>query len=457
MESELYDKNTEMAFIGCLIIDNSLIYKLFDVLEPDDFYLKYCKLLYVAIMEQFATGVHSDIITITTYEGIRELEGISYFCTQCIDMVSAPSAAIRYAKIVKDFSKKRKFNRLLKMKALQITSKPIDDLLEATQQGILDIGSGHVVDSINFLFEWQRLIDRVRKIIAGEKPDQNTDWTLKYSIEKLNIVTGGIAPGDFIVLGGLKKSGKSKFLIQELANVCVTQNSKALFFSMEMPSEKVVRWLASHLADVDSLTMKTPKSLTPKDLKAIAEFEKERIPERIAENLELDVRPYLTDTQIKAKMSQSKQHLGTRVVFIDYLQRAKMVPRKGENEAKTIERFCTSLADHAKKMEMAVYILSQLQNIAEGQHATLQHLKGSGGIGEAATVIGILNNLDRIKGNTGSADKPRLNKSTLTIEQRDGRGTIVEMNHCLATGRFWDEDYIPPDPGYNDNGGPAPF
>jgi replicative DNA helicase len=123
---------------------------------------------------------------------------------------------------------------------------------------------------------------------------------------------------------------------------------------------------------------------------------------------------------------------GAKVVFIDYLQRMN-IPNEGDSRATAIQKTTAMIADCAKEFNVAIIFLSQLANRAEGQMAMLGDLKESGGIAENVDCILILNNLDRIEGNTGN---DRKNETRINVEQRSGPSAVVICGTELQYNRY---------------------
>ena len=109
------------------------------------------------------------------------------------------------------------------------------------------------------------------------------------------------------------------------------------------------------------------------------------------------------------------------------------------------------LADTAKEFGVAIIILSQLGNIAEGHMATMANLKESGGIAENVGCIMLLNNLDRIKNNFRPENKTH--KIYITVQQRDGESGIVDCYTMLQYNEYYEEIQEYDDPNLIKDGG----
>ncbi|HIE01667.1 MAG TPA: hypothetical protein EYP59_15495 [Thiotrichaceae bacterium] len=249
---------------------------------------------------------------------------------------------------------------------------------------------------------------------------------LKWPLPSLNKLTGGIEAGKLYVVGGLKKTGKTKLLIHTMVSLA-QQGFKSLFFSLEMGKPTVVRWL---LGNAGKLII--PKGEIPEEILKSTNYQTAR--DLLKQNLILvDTTPGLSVTQILARIRENA--LGRLdCVFVDYLQRVDI--QSNENtRATAIQLAMQVLADGAKSTNVPIVVASQLRNVAEGRVATIADLKESGGIAEAADVILLLNNLDRIKGLRG--DK-RTREIAIVVEQRDGDSGCVHCKTELEFSRFYE-------------------
>ena len=96
-----------------------------------------------------------------------------------------------------------------------------------------------------------------------------------------------------------------------------------------------------------------------------------------------------------------------------------------------------AIADATREYNMPVILLSQLSNFAEREGASIGALKGSGGIGEAADVILLLDNLYR-----KNKSEENKNKMDIYIEQRYGDSGKIELATDLSWCRFADKTHF---------------
>lgn len=424
------DIETEAVFLGTVIFIKDAFIKVFDNLEPRDFYKTKHQHIFEAIVYCFVKNIGIDVISIE--KAIRKLYPedipIAFELTQLNLRVVSDANIEYYVKIIKDLSKIRQFLILLKThENIKETDNINNNILELQEQ-LLKINELEIDRDINFFNSIKKADKLLQEKLNGEKKVTGFKW----SASCLTELTGGIEQPYIYVFGGLKKTGKSKFVIDQIH--CLNQqNVPTLFLSLEMGESQVTRWIWSRFAEVDSMKIRYPvneqnyRSLSVEDRYRLQKA-KETI-ERLNDKLIVNTEPFLNFVKIKAKIFQAIQQIGIKVVFLDHLQRCNIENRKGQNEAKAIEEFVFRLADLAKENNIAFVLLSQIANIAEGKLATIKDLKHSGGIGEGTDFIGIMNRYSRIK----QSDS---NILRLDCWQRDGKSDTIYLHHDLTIGKF---------------------
>jgi replicative DNA helicase len=422
----------EQCLLGCILLDNQSIIHVFDEINSGDFYDSRHEIIYRSCIELFAKSQGIDQITLTDkLREKKELEKITeYYILSICEKVPSAANIKEYLRIIKDNSKRRKVAICLNKNKEIGLAESVDEKIQEIQKELTLISEMKSDRDIDF----QSSIEKNDQILQSRLNYGKNILGYQWSIQELTKKTGGIELPFVYVLGALKKTGKSKFVIDQIYNL-YRQNIPTLFFSLEMGETQITRWLWSRFSAVDSLKIRYPLQLN--------DFEKERLEmskpfiSELNNFMIINTKPFLSLNQVKAKIYQSIQQLGIKVIFLDHLQRCNIDSKKGQNEARAIEEFVFRLADIAKEFGVSLIMLSQIANIAEGNFATIQHLKHSGGISEGTDVILIMNRLARMK-----QDSQQSNKCTIDVWQRDGPGGRIELVCDLSTGIFSDTDEL---------------
>ncbi len=427
VENEKFQMDLERGIIGFLLSPENKkhLYSIIDTLEPRYFYFPRHKIIYIAIVDTFIQHNTVDLVLISSHlkdtGNLHKAGGSVYLSELMIDEIDPSGLYGRIDKLIDAYK-----HRTLKD---QYTK-----LMNAYEKGDIDGADELITQFSETVYQLQYRknteITNVRQVaesILHKAANLQEGQVAGYSwgLKKLDFYTGGLEPGKTYVIGGTKKSGKSKFIINTIYHL-KRAGIKSLFLSLEMDSEGVTKELLSRFGDIDNYAFK----------RGIDEMCHQRLQEiikRIESDIYIDTSTFLSVTQIRSKI-QSWQRRDVKVVFLDYLQRMNFANVKGLtlNWATIIGRTVAELADIAKENNVALVLLSQLRNEVEGQIAGIEHLRDSGGIADNVDVIMILNNQDRIQKNFEN----KTNEVWIDVEQRSGQSARVKCQVDLARASY---------------------
>jgi replicative DNA helicase len=417
----------EAGILGMLLnSDNTkLLYSVIDRLEPRHFYFERNKRVYTAIVDTFVreNAVDVALIGYTLKDGghLEGAGGVSYLADLISDEINPSTLYGRIDRLLE----------LWKFRSLHAMYEQIKQKIEGEGLHDVDAAIAGLAEKLFALqYDQQHPIPdlaRVADSVIRKAKELNEGGTSGYSwgIPKLDFYTGGVEPGKTYVIGGTKKTGKTKFVINTIFSLRKNR-VKSFFFSLEMSTENVVRELLSRFANVNNYSFK----------RGVVEEQVVQLnaaAAQIREDILVDDSISLTPQQIRAKI-RAWSRRGVEVFFVDYIQRIAHQAMKGVsmNWATIIGNTVRELADTAKAEGVALILLSQLRNEAEGEVAGIEHLKDSGGIAENVDCIMILNNQDRIQ----KRYENKLNEVWVDVEQRSGQQARVRCKVDLATASY---------------------
>jgi replicative DNA helicase len=273
-------------------------------------------------------------------------------------------------------------------------------------------------------------VENYQKILQDLQERKSEIVGHSWGVRKLDELTGGIEPEKLYALGGLKKAGKTRFMVNTIHSL-FNQNITCLLFSLEVKAYSVQQLIASRFAEITTDIFKYKVEYDESKLANTISF--------LAKNhnrIKIVDTPGPNDFEIREQIKKAKSY-GVQVVFIDFLQRMSIPDI--DNRAYALQSATARLADTAKQENVAIIFLSQLAQRAEGRIAGIAHLKESGGIGENVDCAIILTNKDRIRENV---EDEKTNEIIAVIEQRSGESGFLKMKADLATCRFWGLDEI---------------
>jgi replicative DNA helicase len=421
----------ERLILSVMMHSEDKVYLCIDQLKPDDFASEKNRALYETLIKAINELQKWEMTAIVAYAKTKKFGSLYYEAHEILEIFSICPAVDNidfYIFQLKNFSKVRKiFEKIVKVKG-DITKKEnldFSSIANDLQSFLIDISDDTGDSDISI----DPYIDDVfEEIISNERDLSGISWGLK----SLDRVTGGIEPGKSYVIGGLKKSGKTKFALNTTLNM-IKAGVPVGWISLEMGKPYLLRWFLSHISRIPADKLKTGKNLTAAEKEKIEKAYKYLYSQK--NRLFIDDRAGLDINQITAVIRKFAIK-GVKVVFLDYLQRVNIKTNGNENRATSIQKIAVGLADAAKKYKVGLVYLSQLNNGAEGRIAHIGDLKESGGIGESVDCAIILNNLDRIFKKQDKQDKVRL-----VIEQRDGASDEIDLAINLALSEFYDIDY----------------
>lgn len=394
-------------------------------IEPRDFTLEAHQVLYAVIVELFVRHNTLDTVMLTTElqrRGVLEKAGGVVYLTELSGTSSVAGNEYRYAAL-RERSRIRQATAVCSRTVERFRKGEFDtwtEPVESLQASLYELQYQRKSTAVDIVAVADEIISRAKNL--GASGVTGFSWGLS----KLDYLTSGIERGKTYVVGATKKSGKSKFVINTLYHLH-RQEVKALFLSLEMDGEGVVRELLSRFAYLDNNILK-------RRLDEVSEYRLREAIRSVGDGrLYLDTESFLSVNQVRLKIRTAAQ-LGIKVVFLDYLQRMNFQLREKRelNFATVVGHTVTQLADIAKESGVALVFLSQLAARAEGEQADISHLKDSGGIAEGVDGILILNNQDRVKKNYIN----RMNEVWISVEQRSGSSGLVKCSVDLAKAMY---------------------
>jgi len=274
-----------------------------------------------------------------------------------------------------------------------------DDLDDVKSNLIAELSGLNFDDKSDFV-DLDEQNELLKKQLESDRKIEGFSW----GITDLDKWTSGIVSPRMYVIGGLKKSGKTRFVIHTLKELH-NQGVPSAFISLEMPPYEINKLLRASFANIDDLRLRSSSYLKSEEKELLESVD---IDESL---LGIECKSGLRIEQILGRLRRYSR-LGFKVVFIDYIQR---IDHDRNRQAQQLEDISTRIADAARLNNIAIVLLSQLNVQGEREIPSIAHLKGSGGIGEAADTVLLLDNLYRRT--KQEADKNRFN---IHIEQRYG-------------------------------------
>ena len=417
-----HDIDAERIILGTLMTDGESYTEVSDILTPDCFYNDEHRCIFIAIKSLKETGNESSILAV--YNELKKgkievpLGKLTEIATSgMFNMV----LLYQYACGIYDKRIRRKFFEIAKYLernafyedaeidgVAEHANKLIADLFRDTQTGIITLK-----EAVGLACKQIEHNSQVEKTVTGTPT----------GFSKIDRKMGGLQAGDLIIIAGELSQGKTSLALSMSKNAA-QQGEKIAIFSLEMTSVQ----LAARIMAMESGI--------PANEILYSRFDAikwERLDRSISCICDL---PIYIDEQATSNIDRiisSIRHFvlkyGVKGAVIDYLQILN-VNMKGANKEQQMGDVARRLKNLAKDLNIWVIALSQLNRNGTSKAPSLDRIRDSGQIAEAADHVWFVYRPE-FYGENLSYPEPLHNESTFgtaMIDLAKGRNT--------GTGKF---------------------
>ncbi len=352
----------ERAVLGSILLEQDSLPKAVELLKSSAFYKEGHRKIFTCMLALFDRGEPVDLLTLR--EELRrrgELDEVGGDAALATMVEEAATAAhlLTYAGIVREKALLRELIRI----ATEIIGQSydarehVDVVLDQAERLIFQLseqrlqGSAIPVRSIlKQTFEYiERLYER-KEHVTG----------LATGIDKLDQMTSGLQPSDFIIIAGRPSMGKTSLALNVARNAAIKLRRSVLIVSLEMTKEQLVQRLLCAEARVESHRVRSGY-LEPRDWPKLT-----NAAGKLAEApIFIDDQPAISVLEARAKARRVMHEHGLDLVIVDYLQ--LMRGRSVENRQQEIAEISRSLKALAKELRIPVVALSQLSRAVEAR------------------------------------------------------------------------------------------
>ena len=356
----------EQAVLGGLLLDTSAWDQVADMVRTKDFYRPDHRLIFDAITALASVAKPCDVITVSEQlQRLGELDnagGLAYLGTLARDTPTAANVRA-YAELVRERSLLRQLigaGSEIAASVFNTEGHTARELVDQAEQKVFEIaeaGFGARDGAVIARAMLPGLIDKIDAAYQNPEAMQG----LATGFTDFDKVTGGLRPGDLVIVAGRPSMGKSTLAVNmaEYAAINPKQKSSVAIFSLEMPSEQILTRLLSSLGTVHLGNLRSGR-LQDDDWVRITNATAQLSEAKIF----IDETPGLTPTDLRARARRVKREHGLDLVVVDYLQ-LMQVPGTKENRATEISEISRGLKALAKELHIPVIALSQLNRGVE--------------------------------------------------------------------------------------------
>ncbi len=384
-----HSAEAERSVIGAMILDDSVVVDVEEILAPSDFFDRRYGLLFEVIQE--LSDERKPVDEVTLIDLLREKNAppeVSSpdFLADLIDSVPTSANAKYYATIVREKALLREIIRVTSKieNDCYLGNRSTEELLADTEKSVFDLVQNRGRSTIVSIRE---------DVIAALKKIQETAKAGSYltgvpsGFTKLDMKTAGFQPSDLILIAARPSMGKTAFVLNIAEYACFRQNKHCLIFSLEMSRLQLVNRLLAMTSHVSASDIRTG-TLNDEDWKELI-----RSAGIIGKsNLAIDDTPAITAAEIRSRCMRHKVEHGLDMIIIDYLQMmsGSRNPKSEMSKQQEVAEISRSLKALARELNVPVIALSQLSRAPEQRpnHVPmLSDLRESGAIEQDADVV----------------------------------------------------------------------
>lgn len=420
----------EMAFLGCLIIENEKWEEVADIINDDDFYQEKHRMIFSSMKDLYQNNEPIDVVTISNIlnkKNLLDKIGGDLYLKELIKSASEASSIFSYLGIIRENSLARKLilaGKEIIALSLNNKTKNSDELLDLAEEKIMSVAKKFNRNSIKNVLDVSTLLVSTIKKIETLYHSKSPLTGVSTGFDDLDAITAGLNHSELIIIAGRPSMGKTALALNIAESVMIKHNLPVLIFSMEMPAEQIITRLLSSVSNIELHRLKNGKFDDvdwPKLANSVSLLS--------GQNLFVDdsgtLNPF--DVKIRARAIHKKLKKNLGLIIIDYIQLMEM-PGFKENKNNEISEISRALKIFSKELKVPIIALSQLNRGVEqriDKRPVMSDLRASGSIEQDADLVLLIYREDvynRDKNNSapGSAE-------IIIAKQRNGPTGVVKL------------------------------
>lgn len=381
----------EEAVLGAMLIDNSAINDVIDILGAPSFYLEKHQHIFSAIQELFAHAEPVDILTVSQSlrkAGQLEAVGGDYYLVQLSQKVSSSAHCEYHARIIVQKHIQRELIRISSEIIQDSFDETTDvlDLLDKAEQKLFEIANGNIKKNYEGA---DSLIHQAIKRIEEISKKEGLSG-IPSGFTQLDKVTSGWQRSDLVIIAARPGMGKTAFVLSMARNMAVEHKRGVAVFSLEMSSVQLITRMISAETGLSSEKLRKG-NLDPHEWQQLLN----KVRDLESAPVFIDDTPALSIFDLRAKCRRLVAQHKVEVIIIDYLQLMTVgAGNKAGNREQEISTISRSLKSIAKELNVPVIALSQLSRAVETRSGSkrplLSDLRESGAIEQDADIVSFI-------------------------------------------------------------------
>ena len=385
-----HDRMAEQAVLGAIIIQNSILLQILDILNTDDFFSPANQHIFAAMQEMAAQEppVPIDELTLLSQlESKQQLEqtgGVDYL-NELSQKTPVAENAEFYAHIVREKGQLRDIiltAHEVAKRGQEENAENISEFIAEATDRLQSIDARTRLKSYSHLKE-VLAINFVELEKVSESPENVTGVPTGFT--ESDDLTRGLQKGDLIIIASRPSMGKTALAINMALYASGHAQIPVLFFSLEMPKEHIALRLICSEAKVNNRKLLVG-NLEQDDWDKLMEG----TTHMMEAPLLIDDRSAISPNYIRKVIRQAKKEFpALGLVVVDYVQLMQSNLRNPSREQEMSE-ISRSLKAIAKEFSLPMVVLSQLNRGLERRtekRPMMSDLRESGALEQDADVI----------------------------------------------------------------------
>lgn len=367
----------ERMIIGSILVENSMLYEMYDKLTPEMFQNDFYREVYenMLVLFDFGKSINHIELSARLENPQRKREIIIEGLADCLKD-SAPWVVVKSAVD----------NMILEYKAMTVKNLLLTVNLKAAS---INTTIGYLITELEAIGENKKATCKDLKQIVVENRGnyfiEKKSEGITTGFYKLDDTLGELEGGDVTVIAARPAVGKSALVTQIIGQVA-KKGKRIGYFNLEMNENQVYERFVSRLSQLNLTRVRRAK--------AFLKGEEEQFTKANDELMTYDV-VISTGSKAISEIKAESRHQKFDLIVIDYLQLVKP-DRRYANRASEVGDISKAIKALAMELKVPIILLSQLNRVSEGRNnkePEISELRESGDIEQDASNIILLWNL----------------------------------------------------------------
>jgi replicative DNA helicase len=387
-----HNLEAEKIVLGAMMTNASALAQCISAVDVNHFFGTSSpnQLVYQAIRNLFDKRLPVDIQTVLEELGLMKettnAGGIQYL-KELLDAVISLSNLDFYLVILQDNKVLRDYLQTIDQIRTTYEQEEVDEIIQflsRAEMSLRKIAELRRIEKFKTALEISKRVEAELKVY--QRPDGLTGIDVGY--KKINDYTHGLQKGEMTVIAARPSVGKTAFALNVAYNAAKLNPISVAVFSLEMPSEQLVRRLIATDATVSLDNIQTGTRFLTAAQKATVGQSIKNIGNT---KLFIDDTPGIKLIDILAKSRQLKAaHDDLGLIVVDYIGLITTGEKRIESRQVEVSNISRSLKELARDLKVPVLVISQLSRQVDSRddkRPYLSDLRESGAIEQDADMV----------------------------------------------------------------------